>query len=144
MTDEEWEKQRSRAIMTAFQTGRPVFADTDGELRYTDGDRAQIPADIGQATGRALRRAQSAGTPSARHPVPRATALAARAHRASRRAFVASSVAAVANGIAGLWHPWQLAVAAGCVFCAVVWYRVGRRQLATLGCASAPDHGAEK
>ena len=128
MTNEEWEKQRVRAIMAAFQTGRPVFADTDGDLRHTDGAREQIPADVGVAKA----------------PIPRATALATRAHRASRWAFVASSVAAVANAIVGLWHPWQLAVAAVCGFSAAVWYRVGRRQLAMMRGASSLDHGATK
>lgn len=128
MTDDEWEKQRVRAVMTTFQTGRPVFADTDGDLRYTDGDRERIPADVGVA----------------KQPVPRATALATRAHRASRWAFVASSVAAVANAIVGLWHPWQLAVAAVCVFSAAVWYRVNQRQRALLRGADAQDPGATR
>jgi hypothetical protein len=30
VTDDEWEEQRNRAIMTAFQTGRAVFADSAG------------------------------------------------------------------------------------------------------------------
>lgn len=47
MTDEEWEQRRDRAISAAFQTGRPVFADTDGKLRYADGDREPIAADVG-------------------------------------------------------------------------------------------------
>lgn len=47
MTDDEWEQQRQRAILAAFQTGRTVFADTDGELRYADGDRAPLTADVG-------------------------------------------------------------------------------------------------
>ena len=46
VTNEEWEKLRLLAIMTAFQTGRPVFADDDGELRYSDGDREKVPADV--------------------------------------------------------------------------------------------------
>lgn len=36
MTDEEWEQHRNRAIMAAFNTGRVVFADTDGKLQYYD------------------------------------------------------------------------------------------------------------
>ena len=112
MTNEEWAKQRMRAIMAAFQTGRPVVADTDGELRHADGVRESLPADVAVA----------------RQPVPRAMALATRVHRASRWAFVAAIVAAVANGIAGLWHPWQLAVAA-----AFVGYAVGRMSVADPG-----------
>lgn len=42
MTDDEWEKRRDRVILAAFQTGRPVFADSDGEMRYADGDREPL------------------------------------------------------------------------------------------------------
>jgi len=37
MTDTEWEEYRKRAIRTAFQTSRSVFADSEGELRFTGG-----------------------------------------------------------------------------------------------------------
>lgn len=47
MTDDEWEEQRKRAILAAFQTGRPVFADTDGEMRYVDGDREPLKPHVG-------------------------------------------------------------------------------------------------
>ena len=47
MTDDEWEKQRARAVLAAFQTGRPVFADTDGELRYADGSGERLPDHAG-------------------------------------------------------------------------------------------------
>jgi hypothetical protein len=47
MTDDQWQKQRARAIWTAFETGRPVFADSDGELRYVDGDREAVTASPG-------------------------------------------------------------------------------------------------
>lgn len=47
MTDDEWAQQRERAILAAFQSGRPVFGDTDGELRYADGDHETLPDDIG-------------------------------------------------------------------------------------------------
>jgi hypothetical protein len=50
VTDEEWEKQRARAVAAAFQTGRPVFADTDGALRYADGAREEVPPGVGSAT----------------------------------------------------------------------------------------------
>jgi hypothetical protein len=36
MTDEEWEQHRNKAIMAAFTSGRTVFADTDGEMKYYD------------------------------------------------------------------------------------------------------------
>ena len=115
MTDDEWEKQRSRAILAAFQTGRPVFADTDGELRYADGTRDQVCADVGVAT----------------QPVPRATALAVRAERASHVAFVTSVVAAIANAVSGLlWNPWQLVWAVVFVGSAVVFRRINQRQRA--------------
>jgi hypothetical protein len=67
-----------------------------------------------------------------------------RAHRASRWAFVTSSVAAVANAIVGLWHPWQLAVAAVFGGSAVVWYRFHRGQRALLRGAGAQDSGATR
>lgn len=47
MTDDEWEQQRSRAVLAAFQTGRAVCADSEGELRYADGDHARIVDDVG-------------------------------------------------------------------------------------------------
>jgi hypothetical protein len=47
VTDEEWEKQRKRAILAAFQTGRPVFADSEGEMRYVDGNGERLPDEIG-------------------------------------------------------------------------------------------------
>ena len=47
MIDDEWDKQRSRAILVAFETGRPVFADIKGELRFADGDREPVPSDVG-------------------------------------------------------------------------------------------------
>ena len=47
MTDEEWDRRRDRAISAVFQTGRSVFADTEGELRYVDGDREPLADDVG-------------------------------------------------------------------------------------------------
>lgn len=47
MTDEEWEKQRARAILAAFQTGRPVFADSEGKMRYVDGGGERLPDEVG-------------------------------------------------------------------------------------------------
>lgn len=115
MTDEEWEKQRTRAVLTAFQTGRPVFADTDGVLRYTDGAKETVPTDVG------------VGEP----PVRQATALAVRAERASHVAFITSAVAAIANAISGvLWHPWQLVWAVVFVGGAVVFRRLNQQQRA--------------
>jgi hypothetical protein len=43
MTRDEWEQTRKRAIEAAFQTGRPVFADSEGALCYADGDCEQLP-----------------------------------------------------------------------------------------------------
>lgn len=36
MTEDEWNKLRSEAIMTAFRTGRPVLADTENGMRFAD------------------------------------------------------------------------------------------------------------
>lgn len=47
VNDAEWDKQRERSILAAFQTGRPVFADSDGELRYADGIDEPVAADVG-------------------------------------------------------------------------------------------------
>jgi hypothetical protein len=47
MTDDEYEQHRNRAILAAFQTGRPVFADSDGEIRYADGDKEPLADDVG-------------------------------------------------------------------------------------------------
>ena len=122
MTDDAWEKQRVRAILTAFQTGRPVFADNAGELRYVDGSGEQVPEEIGQAAGRVARGAE---------PLPRATALAVRAQRAARWAFLMSLVAATANAVAAVWNPWQIVAAVGFAGSAVVWHRVNRYQRKT-------------
>lgn len=46
MTD-DWESRRDRAILAAFQTGRPVFADSDGEMCYVDGDGERLADDVG-------------------------------------------------------------------------------------------------
>lgn len=47
MNDDEWEKQRSRSIMAAFQTGRPVFGDSEGVLKFADGDQEPVGDDVG-------------------------------------------------------------------------------------------------
>ena len=52
MTDDDWEQQRQRAILAAFQTGRPVFADTTGEMRHVDGACEPLAGDVG--TSKAL------------------------------------------------------------------------------------------
>jgi hypothetical protein len=49
VTDDVWEQRRKRAIMVAFQTGRPVFGDSEGALHYADGDREPIADDAGMA-----------------------------------------------------------------------------------------------
>lgn len=121
MTDDEWSKQRDRAVMAAFQTGRPVFADNAGELRYVDGSGEQVPEEIGQASERVVQVAE----------VPRATSLAVRAQRASHWAFVMSVVAATANAVAAVWNPWQIVAVVGFAGSAVVWHRVSRYQRKT-------------
>lgn len=50
MIDDEWKRRRNRAIAAAFETGRPVFADSDGTLRYADGACEALPADVGEQT----------------------------------------------------------------------------------------------
>lgn len=47
MNGPEWDKQRARAILAAFQTGRPVFADSDGKFRYVDGAGEPLTEDVG-------------------------------------------------------------------------------------------------
>lgn len=42
MTEDEL---RNRAIMAAFQSGRPVFGDTTGVLKYADGDKEDVVID---------------------------------------------------------------------------------------------------
>jgi hypothetical protein len=128
VTDEEWEQRRKRVILAAFQTGRPVFAGSDGALHYADGDHEQLAADVGVT----------------KEPIPQATALAIRARRVSRWAFVTSSIAAAANVGVGFWHPWQFGVAAVCGFSAAVWYRVNQRQRAASRGADARDRGAAR
>lgn len=46
MNDDEWEKQRQRSIMAAFQTGRPVFGDSEGVLKFADNDEP-VGDDVG-------------------------------------------------------------------------------------------------
>jgi len=118
VTDDAWDKQRSRAIMAAFQTGRPVFADTDGEMRYVDGDREKLSEDV--------------GVPKA--PLPQATSrIYTKAMRASRAVFVGSIVAAGINLVAGLWHPWHYAAAGAMLCSALIWRRVHQGQRALYG-----------
>ena len=118
MTEDEWEKRRDRAIMAAFQTGRPVFADSEGTLRYTDGAKEEVPLDVGTDVSVA---------------VDHGTGALPRAARWSRRAYVFSLVAAVANGISVVWHPWQIAAVAVCLGSAILWRRVHRGQRTLLG-----------
>ena len=112
MNDNDWEEQRNRAILAAFQTGRTVFADTDGELRFADGKQEAVPEDVGLA----------------RQPIPQAVQLAKRAERASHFAFVMSLVAAFTNGVAAIWNPWQLSLVVVFGGCALVWRKVNRSQ----------------
>ena len=118
MNDDEWDKRRDRAILAAFQTGRPVFADTDGEMRYADGAGEPLADEV--------------GVPAA--PVPMATAQIARAARASYWAGVTSAVSAIFCTIAGVWLGSTLfyASAGVAVFSFVTWRRVRRLQLTML------------
>lgn len=117
MTDDEWDKQRSRAIMAAFHTGRPVFADTDGELRFVDGGGEKLSDEVGVP----------------KSPVPSACVQMRRAARASLWAARMSIVAAVTNAVLGYWRPWYFAAAIGCVVSAAIWFRVRRGQLTLIG-----------
>ncbi len=47
MTDDEWEQRRQRSILAAFQTGRSVFGDSEGVLRYADGEQEALADDVG-------------------------------------------------------------------------------------------------
>ena len=47
MNDDEWQSQRERAIWAAIKSGRPVFADTEGELYYVDGAREPLGPEAG-------------------------------------------------------------------------------------------------
>lgn len=51
MNDDEWEQRRQRVILAAFQTGRPVFGDSDGVMRYADGAQEPIGDDVGVPRG---------------------------------------------------------------------------------------------
>ena len=113
--DDDWEKRRHRAILATFETGRPVFADTEGEPRYLDGDRELVSPD--------------AGLPETTR---QATSLA-KAMRATRVAFVASLIAAACNLVAGFWRPWHFAFAAVMLFSAFLWLRIYRGQRALYG-----------
>lgn len=48
MTDDAWELKRKQAIETAFRTGRPVFADSEGAYHFTDGSREQPSDEIAE------------------------------------------------------------------------------------------------
>ena len=126
LTDDEWEKQRSRAILAAFQTGRPVFADTDGELRYVDDDRKALSDDVGIP----------------RRPVPRVAVLIAKASRASYWAMVSSAVAAILNTVLGIWREslWYLGAGIVTAISTALWYRVRRSQLAQRAAYDGANH----
>lgn len=118
MSDDEWQAQRDRAILAAFQTGRPVFADSEGAMRYADGDREPLPDDVGV-------------TPK---PIPRAAAQLRRASRASYWAAISSGAAAAINAIVGVvWKPWYLWPALIAAVSAILWIWVQHRQLELVG-----------
>ncbi len=114
MNDDEYELHRNRAILAAFQTGRPVFADNEGELRFVDGVGEPVPADVGIVEQ------------------PSRADLARRAERASRLTYALSTVAALANAVMAHWNTWQLAPAIVFGGCAIIWYRINRHQRAVL------------
>lgn len=116
MNDDEWKKKRERAMAVTFQTGRPVFADTDGEMRYADGDREPLDA-YGKSGTLA---------PESRLPYTRAM-------HATRAAFVSSIGASALNVIAGIWHPWCFVSAAMMLSSALIWRHVHRGQRALYG-----------
>ena len=117
MTDDEWELKRNRAILAAFQTGRPVFADSDGEMRYVDGDGEPLPAEVGVPMEK----------------LPRAALALRRAARASYWAAVTAAVASIGNAILGVWRSWHFVAAIILALTSVLWFRVRRRQLEMVG-----------
>jgi hypothetical protein len=42
VTDDEWKQRRKHAFEAVFQSGRPVFADSEGAFHYADGGREQL------------------------------------------------------------------------------------------------------
>lgn len=115
MNDDEYELHRNQAILAALQTGRPVFADNEGELRFVvDGAGEPLPADVGIIKQ------------------PSQADLARRAERASRLTYVVSAVAALANAVMVHWNTWQIAPAIVLGGCAVIWYRINCHQRAVI------------
>lgn len=47
MSDPDWEARRSRAVMAAMQTGRPVFVGADGIMRFGDGAQEPVGDELG-------------------------------------------------------------------------------------------------
>jgi len=115
MTDDEWELKRNRAVLAAFQSGRPVFADSEGQFRYIDGEGEPL----------------ANGVPMEK--LPRAKLALRKAARASYWAAVTAIVAAIGNGILGFWRPWNFVAAVVLLISAGFWFRVRRRQLALIG-----------
>lgn len=121
MTDDEWEEHRNRAISTAFLTGRPTCADTNGVLRYADGDQEAISVDVDVAPPRESRSIYTG------------------AMRASRFAFVSSILIAAGDVVVGFWRPWHFGCAALMLCGALLWRHVHRKQRALYGKMSARD-----
>jgi len=118
VTDDEWELKRNRAILAAFQSGRPVFADSDGQRRYVDGEGEALPAD-------------EAAIPMEK--LPRATLALRKAARASYWAAVTAAVAAAGNAVLGIWRSWHLIAAIVLALTSVLWFHVRRKQLEMAG-----------
>lgn len=130
MTDDEWQRHRSSAISAAFLTGRPVFADTDGTLRFADGDREPVPAHVSTVTAHVFSSA----------PRPSKPSIYAKALRATRFAMGISIVMALCEGIAAFLCPreyarrsWDLAAAVLLLCAAVAWRRILRKQRTLYG-----------
>lgn len=117
MTDDEWELKRNHAILAAFQSGRPVFADSEGELRYVDGAGEAVPDEVGVST----------------HGMPRAKLAFRRAARASYWAAATSGVAAIGNAVLGFWRSWHFVAAIVLALTTVLWLHIRRRQLEMAG-----------
>jgi hypothetical protein len=116
VSDAEWELKKNRAVLTAFQTGRPVFADSEGELRFVDGDGEPVPDDLGEPV-----------------VVPRAQAALRKAARASHWAAVTAGFAAACNAVLGYWRSWHFIAAILLAGTALFWLYVRRSQLEMAG-----------
>jgi hypothetical protein len=119
VSDAEWELKKNRAVLTAFQTGRPVFADSEGELRFVDGDGEPVSVP------------DEAGVPVEK--LPRAKVALRKAARASYWAAVTAGFAAACNAGLGYWRSWHFIAAILLAGTALFWLYVRRSQLEMAG-----------